>query len=107
MFCPTTEAKVAGRYFRALTIKSLIVAQRYELRIKLKMKPAYKMTALSPYPGKGLCLAGRAACCTRPSGLPAVLFGGGLPQSEEPEQSRCDGCVRLAGGREICDPINS
>ena len=38
------------------------------------MKPAYKMTALSPYPGKGLCLAGRAACCTRPSGLPAVFF---------------------------------
>jgi hypothetical protein len=27
-FCPTTEEKVAGRYLRALTIKSLMAEQR-------------------------------------------------------------------------------
>ena len=72
------------------------------------MKPAYKMTALSPYPGKGLCLAGRAACCTRPSRAACRFYlAAAFRSPRSPSSPGCDGCVRLAGGRDICDPINS
>lgn len=72
------------------------------------MKPAYKMTALSPYPGEGLCMAGPGSLLQPPLRAACRFYlAAAFRSPRSPSSPGCDGCVRLAGGRDICDPINS